>query len=258
MAVSTQYDTIGKSYDGMKQMLAAQAECPSAEKQLGSLVGMRVLDLACGTGRWTRHLASLGAAEVTGVDISHTMIEAACHGYGHTDNVVYHVGDCTKPLTDSEGAPLYDRQFDLVFAAWLLNYAANGSEMDNMWRTISSALRPGGRFVGVVPNYDIDWADPNALPKEYHFENTKVASVNEGQWDEGIKVRMKALVEPPVEFEAYALSKHVVEETAKRAGMKDVNWHEPVYPDDDQHRELWDLYSKTPYFKILTASFYQL
>lgn len=255
MGSSTQYDAIGKSYDGMKKLLAAQAERPSAEKELGSLRGLRVLDLACGTGRWTRQLAAAGAAEVIGVDISTTMVEAARNDYGKHDNITYHVGDCTKPLVDASGKPLFEGQVDLVFAAWLLNYAANGAIMEVMWRTITSSLKLGGRFVGIVPNYDIDWAASNPLPEEYGFEFHKVADVNKGQWDQGAKVRMKALVEPPVEFEAYLLSKTVVEETATKAGMKDIIWHNPTYPEDDKNRELWEIYASKPHFKILTATY---
>src|ERR1700727_2598334 len=43
---------------------------------LPSLTGDRVLDIGCGQGRMSRHLAGLGA-EVTGVDISAAMLGRA-------------------------------------------------------------------------------------------------------------------------------------------------------------------------------------
>jgi ubiquinone/menaquinone biosynthesis C-methylase UbiE len=42
-----------------------------------NLDGKRVLDLACGTGRWLNDLAKRAAAQVIGLDISSTMLRAA-------------------------------------------------------------------------------------------------------------------------------------------------------------------------------------
>lgn len=39
--------------------------------------GRRVLDLGCGAGQLARHLATRGAAEVIGVDVSERMLECA-------------------------------------------------------------------------------------------------------------------------------------------------------------------------------------
>ena len=50
-----------------------EAPCSSA---LGNIVGLRVLDLGCGSGRYTRWLkTSQHAGEVIGVDMSEHMIE---------------------------------------------------------------------------------------------------------------------------------------------------------------------------------------
>src|SRR4051794_26578379 len=61
--------------------------------------GQRVVDLACGHGRASRYLASLGA-DVTAVDLSRGMLDHA----GVTENVHYVHGDVTT-TTWWDGAP---------------------------------------------------------------------------------------------------------------------------------------------------------
>lgn len=68
------------------------------------------------------------------------------------DRVALRVGDCTKPLIDLES----EGPFDLVFGAWLLNYASTAAEQLGMWRNIYANLRPGGLFIGVTPNVHMD------------------------------------------------------------------------------------------------------
>ena len=51
-------------------------EAPGCSRALGNIVGLRVLDLGCGSGRYTRWLkTSQHAGEVIGVDMSEHMIE---------------------------------------------------------------------------------------------------------------------------------------------------------------------------------------
>ena len=71
------------------------------------------------------------------------------------DKATFHVGDCTKPLSipKSNDTDAGDGLYDLVFGAWLLNYAATPTELHAMWLNIHSRLRPGtGRFIGIAPN----------------------------------------------------------------------------------------------------------
>src|SRR5215470_5258763 len=60
--------------------------------------GTRVLDVGCGIGRWSRMLAARGA-EVTGVDLSPTMIAQAqqrAAAEGVTDLCRFHVQDISR------------------------------------------------------------------------------------------------------------------------------------------------------------------
>ena len=52
------------------------AEAPCSSRALGDITSLRVLDLACGSGRFTRWLKTTKqAGEVVGVDMSQHMIE---------------------------------------------------------------------------------------------------------------------------------------------------------------------------------------
>ena len=74
---------VSKGYNGFKATREGSdkfnyVEAPNASRMLGSIEGLRVLDLGCGSGRYTRWLkTSKNAAEVVGVDMSRDMIEHA-------------------------------------------------------------------------------------------------------------------------------------------------------------------------------------
>ena len=59
-------------------------------------------------------------------------------------SVEFTLADCAKP-TRYAGGP-----FDVVFGAWLLNYAPDRKGLVDMFRTVALNLRDGGRSVGVT------------------------------------------------------------------------------------------------------------
>lgn len=74
-----QYDKIAEQYDQSAEERSDRETilAPSAKHYLGDLEGKQVLDLACGSGYFTRLIKSWGAERVMGIDISPQMIELA-------------------------------------------------------------------------------------------------------------------------------------------------------------------------------------
>ena len=101
--------------------------------------GARVLDLGCGPGVMTRHLARLGYSGV-GLDASRPMIEdctksAEDEGISHSWS--YHLGDV-------ESLPFPDDSFDGAICMGVIDYLSSD---DKLLSEAARVLKPGGRFV---------------------------------------------------------------------------------------------------------------
>jgi SAM-dependent methyltransferase len=96
-----------------------------------------VLELACGTGLWTRHLAKYGST-LTAVDASPEVL-AINRARVASDRVTYVQAD----LFEYEPEPAsYDVCF---FSFWLSHVPAD--RFAAFWETVASALKPGGRVL---------------------------------------------------------------------------------------------------------------
>lgn len=103
--------------------------------------GARVLDVGCGVGRWSRLLASRGA-EVTGIDLSPTMIEEArrrARAGGLADRCRFQVQDCTQLAVGG--------QFDLILCVTVLQHLRDAGAVGAALSRIVRHLAPQGRLV---------------------------------------------------------------------------------------------------------------
>ena len=98
--------------------------------------GRRVLDLGCRSGALTRHL--LEGNEVVGLDV-----DAAALAKAAALGIQTVVADVEEPL------PFPDASFDAVVAGELLEHLRFP---DALVAEVRRLLRPGGVFVGSVPN----------------------------------------------------------------------------------------------------------
>ena len=246
---------LGRLYEDVHYVPTQTILPKNTRAALGSISGYDVLDFACSAGFYSNLLIDWGAAHVVAIDISSAMINEAQAKLApsRADRIEYRVGDCTTPgLLRSLGIG-DERHFDLVHAAWLLNYAASEQELTAMWRNVASNLRPGGRFVGIIPNLDADFGF------ETPFDNPKYGTTTRAvaKVAHGYKVRVTAHTASRVEFECYILNEDCVyERCAAAAGMTQVRWKVvSPFPDDIERMEpgFWDDLIARPRAAVCTA-----
>lgn len=259
-----QYDTIQAAYDAYRKSSISVIERANVEEAVAPFIkDARVLDLACGTGFYSYHLSNWGAKRVVGVDISSAMIEQAqrtanSHIPPNGATIDFKVADCAVPVP-YEGGP-----FDLVFAAWLLNYASSGKHLVEMFRNVALNLREGGSFVTVIP---IGTQDPAAFVEAENRARSSgsgglICSVT-GVVEDGISIHAHADTgSGDVDFDCYHLRKDVYEAAAREGGLSgEVVWSVTAVPDEFlEHREggasIEELqsYKVTPHYGMLVVA----
>jgi len=112
---------------------------PGVRRMLDLQQGERVLDVACGQGIVSEHLAHHADVEVLGVDVSDRLIEAA--NERSTPRTSFRVHNAQE--LDSLDADAFDAS---VCVMALMNI----EDIDAVMRGVSAKLNPGGRFVAVI------------------------------------------------------------------------------------------------------------
>ena len=214
--MTTDYNDIAENYQESKlQPWRTYIERYTALQLVGDVAGKAVADLACGEGYYTRLLRLLGAEHVVGVDLSAAMIDLAqAEETREPLGIEYLVGDIN-------GLALSEK-FDVVFAAYLLNYAPDRETLLQYCQAIARLLKPGGRFVA-VNNNPCDPPSNFATGREYGFSKTLV-----GEWVEGAPIVYTFFL-PEGEFEVtnYYLSRETMDQTFLAAGLRETRWHAP-------------------------------
>lgn len=242
-----QYDRIGEAFEGFKALhLARYVEVPSFLDLVGDVSGRSVVDLACGTGFYSRLFKRRGATDVCGVDVSGQMVDVARRIEGAEPlGVRYAVGDVAT--TDVLGG----RQYDIATAVNLLNYSETVDAMTAMCRTIHAAVRPGGTLYALNQSPDYDFDGPSPRPYGFHCE------LEGSRVEVGPRVRVTAFLDPePVSFVAGLPRREVYAEALTRAGFTDVAWSPLAVSAEGRAAfpaGFWDDYAANPPFELLTA-----
>jgi SAM-dependent methyltransferase len=251
METQTQYDAIAGGY---KQLIDTLPERRllgyNLELHEGDVAAQAVLDLACGSGDYTRRYKIRGAKRVVGMDISQRMIDLALRAEAETPlGIEYLTGDVSDPATLGE--------FDLATAFGLLHYAPTREKLQGMCRNVYENLRPGGRFVTANKNIvepELWWSDPPAWQKF----NVRPGIPDRRPPQEGD--RMTTHIEwggAHVQFDNYFFYPATYEDALRSAGFTSIAWHRLVLPPEFEHdhggRAVWQYLIDHPYMVILEA-----
>ena len=99
---------------------------------LPSLVGMDVVDLGCGTGRWLKALQGAGTRSLLGLDSSPEMLVLAKSKLAGMADLL--CADCGSVSLEANSA-------DIILANFVLSYV---EDVAGLAEAASRALRPGG------------------------------------------------------------------------------------------------------------------
>jgi SAM-dependent methyltransferase len=223
--MSTDYNVIAQEYKKCKQQPWRQdIEQYTLTRLAGDLTGQSVLHLACGEGFQTRALKRNGAGRVVGVQLSERMIALAREEAARQPlRIHYFVGYASEAISP--------KPFDVVLAGHLLNYAQTRHELLAMCLAVARNLKPGGRFVTVTNNL----AQPHevfGLSQKYGF-----AKAAGGLLEETNPGRYRPyLEEGPFDIANYNLSVATHEWALRKAGFREVHWHQPCLSPEGEAR----------------------
>ena len=134
--VSKMFDDVAHRYDFLNDLLSlgrTKAWRRVVTSIIGPKPGMKILDIAAGTGSSSRPLVDKGA-EVTALDFSHGMIE---QGRKQNKNINFVQGDALK-------LPFEDNFFDVTTISFGLR---NTSNTDKALKEALRVTKDGGRIV---------------------------------------------------------------------------------------------------------------
>jgi demethylmenaquinone methyltransferase/2-methoxy-6-polyprenyl-1,4-benzoquinol methylase len=164
-AVAAMFDNVAEGYDRTNAVATMGLEKlhwrPETFKEIAPRKGMKILDLAAGTGASSIKLREAGA-EVVSCDFSVGMLRVGKRRYPELDLIA---GDALE-------LPFTDDTFDVVTISWALR---NVNDVTVALREMLRVTRPGGRLV-VLENSHPTWKPFRVAYLEYMMRAVPVVA----------------------------------------------------------------------------------
>jgi SAM-dependent methyltransferase len=233
------YDQIADRWDETFGLVPYRShiEAYSVFRLVGDVTGQAWLDVACGSGAYSRALRRRGAHPVVGVDLSAEMIRAA------------RIAEDSDPLdirylVADVGALGELGPFDGALGVYLLHYSRSLEHLDQMCRSIAGNLRPGGRFVTFQLN--------PGLSQQPGFYRSVGVDLTIGQGraladGDAFTFRIDVPGFTSPDLTVYYWGRPAIDDALRAAGFGEINWTTPALsPDASQYAAQWHGYLSQP------------
>ena len=240
-----QYDQIAEKYKEAEEAITKKYVVePSFIKLAKTAKNKRVVDLACGSGYFTRKLEGIGASEIVGIDISRKEIELAkAIEEKRKGKIKYFVGDVANfDFSKFE-------KFDVATAVFLLHYAESKEKLIKICKGIYNSIRAGGKLI--VINSDPE----NSLQSDKKYEVTATAKLPLREGDIR-KVTYFLSGKEICSFDTYFWSKKTYDDALKKAGFHNIKWHQIIVSEEGIKKfgkPFWKDLLDNPYITGLTC-----
>lgn len=242
--MDSQFDQLAEAYERSMHTMPFRrhVELPSVLSAVGDVSELRILDMGCGSGLYTRLLAERGARQVTGIDQSAGMIDYAKRRENvERLGVRYLVQDASGELD-----PALSAAHDLVLAVYALPYAPTAKAFRQMCRTARIALTDGGRFVAATVNPEL--ATEPGYYRPYGFDLVMPRNPHDGD-----PLCLRSVVEgEEFEITPYYWSRDTQQAALTSAGFADIIWCLPRCA-DGVDSEPFTSYLAAPHTAIVVA-----
>ncbi|TCN73272.1 class I SAM-dependent methyltransferase [Acetobacteroides hydrogenigenes] len=144
--MSDSYSSIAENYDYIFPLNPLQKMFLTSRIPSGKNIS--VLDLGCGTGSLAIALAEEEDYNIVGIDNDPNMIDVA-QSKVKGKNPVFLVEDMTKVQRSFKA-----ESFDAIYSFGnSLVHLSNPDDIENLFQTAKTLLKPGGKFLGQIINY---------------------------------------------------------------------------------------------------------
>ncbi|WP_334043417.1 class I SAM-dependent methyltransferase [Burkholderia ambifaria] len=210
-----QFGVLSELYEDMFEWpFRKHFEAPTVRDVVGDPRNLSIIDFGCGGGGYTRLFKKLGAARIVGYEPTDGMRDEARTRAKHEHLDIDYV---------SKLAPDIVSQFDILLSIYVLPYATDLFQLDAMCAEMASLIRPGGRFIAVTINPDI-----NPVPEYYERYGLRFTPSDPDKPEYADCSRLKLdLNHRGYEGSVYAWywKKASIEKALNQAGIHSIVWH---------------------------------
>lgn len=207
---------------------------PAVLNHIGDIEKERVLDVGCGDGFFDRILLDRGA-HVVAYDKAPEKIEEA-------KNFIHELGDNVDYIVATPQTFNANNEFDVAVSIMVLSYATSIDDLDMFLSSTLKALKSGGSFYSIIFNPDFK-----------NFGRQIGSRIFDNNGNDNIQVNFLNPNDGHVMFTStlHQFSKEKYEDSARRVGFKEVQWHN-LYPTEsflnEYGEDFWkEVISSQPY-----------